>query len=356
MFHIKSLLLLVTLAVQVPLASSTVTYVVGLCEPKHFTTIQDALNASPSPNVIKICPGTYNEQIVIGYSVTLEGISSGNSVAATIAPPSGGLVVNATNDLGRPVAAQVFVQSSGQVNLTNLIVEGHGNEVTATNVDVVGVFYLGSPGILNHVTIQDQNGNGNGVGIWLQGGIPVPYVTVENSYIEEFDNAGIVAETNSSLSELSATITGNYVDAMFTSHSNGIDLVSGLTASVSGNVITGAFEGIAADGGHSSISKNTIDSVGVGIDIETDGVSVTSNTIYNILGGYGIGIVANSAVAPVTGNTVAQSPIGIYLECVAGANVHSNTVLDTVLGLLGVSGAVGANSYYNVGTINDGGC
>jgi hypothetical protein len=56
--------------------------------------------------------------------VTLEGISAGNSGQAVIYPPSTGLVVNATNDLGQPMAAQIFVQSMGAVNLTNLSVEG----------------------------------------------------------------------------------------------------------------------------------------------------------------------------------------------------------------------------------------
>jgi hypothetical protein len=55
------------------------------------------------------------------------------------------------------------------------------------------------------------------------------------------------------------------------------------------------------------MAGNTINSVPVGIDIETDDVSVTSNTIYNIISGYGIGIIANSADAPVTGNIIAQS-------------------------------------------------
>jgi hypothetical protein len=362
MSGIRTLLFVFALAAQMPLASAAaVNYAVGSCKPAlpSFATIQGALNASPSPNVVEVCPGTYNEQIVMGgFPVTVEGITAGNLTGATIAVPAGGLKVSATNDFGQPMYAQVFVQSGGQeVNFSNLTIDGTGNNVAAGN-NVAGVFYLGSSGTLNHLTVQNQSGNGLGFGLWLEGGIPPAYVTVENSNILFFDNAGIIAETKTSLSELSPTIKESYVVGTFnSSNSIGIDLVSGLTASVSGNVITGVFEGIAANGGKSTVSENSIDSVQLGIDIETDTVSVTSNTIYNTLGGYGIGIAANSAVAPVTGNTVAQSPIGIFFNCVAGTNVRSNTILDSVIGLYEVpSGAVGVNSYYNVGTINGGGC
>jgi hypothetical protein len=358
MSRFKSLIVVV-MAVQIPLAWATVTYAVGTCEPKltSFTSIQGALNATPSPSVVRVCPGTYYEQVVIGTQVTLEGISADNSTQAIIAVPSSGLKVSATNDLGQPMAAQVFVQSSGQVDLTNLAVDGTFNNVTASNVNVVGVFFLNSPGTLSQLKILNQSGNGKGTGIWLQGGIPAPSVTVENSSLQNFDYAGIVAETNSNLYELSATIKGNYVAGTSNDNSTGIELLSGLTASVSDNLIAGSGAGIQISGGKSSISKNTIDSVPVGIDVETDGVSVTSNTIYSAFNGSGIGIIANSTVAPVTGNTVAQFPIGILFYCNADTNVHSNTILDAVIALYEVPGdSMGTNKYYNVGTINGGGC
>jgi hypothetical protein len=194
------------------------------------------------------------------------------------------------------------------------------------------------------------------VGIWLQGGIPVPYVTIENANIQHFDYAGIVAETNSTLSELSPTIKENYLAGLANNNSIGIDLLSGQTASVSSNVLTGSGSGIQINGGHTTVSRNTVDSVPVGIDVETDDVSVTSNTIYGAANGE-IGIIANSAVAPVTGNSVAQVSIGILLDCKADTNVHSNTILDAFVALYEVpGGTLGVNQYYNVGTINGGGC
>jgi hypothetical protein len=357
----KSVLFLLVLAAQVPLASATVTYVVGSCKPTlpSFTTINGALSATTKPNVIQICPGIYPEEVGIYFPVTMEGISAGNSDQIVITPPSGGLFVDSGDDLGDLVAAQVLVEADGgEVNLSNLIIDGYGNNVaTGADTYVVGVFYQNTRGTVKDVIVRNQNGNGQGVGIWLEGGSANPSVVVESNNVQVPDYAGIYAETNSSTSEVTANIKGNYLASTF-SNSIGVDLLSGLTASVTGNLITAGYEGILISGGKGSVSQNKIEGTPLGIDLETDTVSVTSNAIYNTLGGYGIGIVADSSVAPVTGNTVAQSPFGIFLDCVAGTNVHSNTILDTYFALYEVpSGAIGTNTYYNVtGGINGGGC
>jgi hypothetical protein len=357
MSPIKSLLFVLALAAQVPLASATVTYAVGTCQPKltSFTTIMGALGATPSPNVVKVCPGTYPEQVIITYAVTLEGVSAGNSDQVVIAVPPGGLT-GFNDGLDDLLSAQVSViQPLGEVNLINLTVDGTGNTVASPNF-MVGVLYFNAPGAVNHLNIVNQNGNGRGTGVWLAGGNFNPSVTVEDSNLQNFDFVGITVKTDP---QLNMTIKGNNLASSFT-NSDGINLAFGiqLTASISDNLITAGYEGVSINDGQGSVSNNKIVGTPVGIDLETDTVSVTSNTIYNTLGEYGIGIIANSSVAPVTGNTVAQSPIGIYFDCNAGTNVHSNTILDAAIALYGVpSGAIGINTYYNVGgAINGGGC
>jgi hypothetical protein len=49
------------------------TYQVGGCKPRlrNFTTIAAALAATPAPDVVQVCPGTYPEQIEITQGVTL---------------------------------------------------------------------------------------------------------------------------------------------------------------------------------------------------------------------------------------------------------------------------------------------
>jgi nitrous oxidase accessory protein NosD len=359
MSRIKSLVFLLTLAAQVPLASATVTYAVGSCKPslRSFTGINLALGATPAPDVVEVCPGTYAEEVGIYKPVTLEGISSGGSDQVIITPPSGGLFIDSGDDVGDPVAAQVLVESStGEVNLINLTIDGTGNNVTTQGEFVAGVFYQNSAGTIKHVTVQNQNGNGEGVGIWAEGGSANPKVVVEDNNAQAADFAGIYVEANSSSSAITATISKNNI-ANGGANSNGIYLLEGLTASVTGNVISGGFEGIFIDGGVGSASQNKIVSAQVGIEDDA-GLSLTSNTIYNTLFGAfgGIGIIANTS-APITGNTIAQAPTAIDFKCNAGNNVHSNTILNTTWGLVNVlDGVDSPNSYYNVFVISSGGC
>jgi hypothetical protein len=354
MSRIKSLLFLIVLAAQVPPALAKVTYQVGGCLPKltSFSTITLALQASPSPDVVEICPGVYLEQVVITLPVTLEGISASNSLSAFIARPAGGLVANATDEFGDSLAAQVLVENaSGEVNLNNLLISPGGQQTGSSFI--VGVFYHNSSGTMDHLEVENQNGNGLGVAVWLDGGLNRPTVTLENSILGQFDYAGVLVKSYNPA--LTVNIKGNDVTSAFP-NADGIYQIVGATSSVSGNLITGMAEGVLIDGGEATISKNKVVATGVGIDIETDGVSATSNTIDDGIG-FAVGILANSTVAPVTGNTIAQSNYAIIFDCVAGKNVHSNTILDASIGLYSVpTGTVSTNTYYNVGTNSTGGC
>ncbi len=104
---------------------------VGLCSASgtHYFTIQDAVNAVellPTPRTVRVCPGTYAEQVTITAALTLEGIANGASDAIEVVVPNGGLVQNGTDIYGNPVAAQVFVQNAA-VNVNHLIVDGNNN-------------------------------------------------------------------------------------------------------------------------------------------------------------------------------------------------------------------------------------
>ncbi|MEJ0044787.1 MAG: hypothetical protein WDN04_00455 [Rhodospirillales bacterium] len=81
------------------------TVVVGSCLPNSISlpTITQAIAAAGANTLIKICPGTYPEQLTITKSVTLEGVTSGNSSEVLIVPPAGGLTNNAPSlDSGQP--------------------------------------------------------------------------------------------------------------------------------------------------------------------------------------------------------------------------------------------------------------
>src|SRR5262249_31853887 len=247
---------------------------VGTCLPNlpSFSTITAALIANPAPNVVKVCPGTYTEQVQITQPVILQGVTSANSGQVIIAVPSGGLVTNAIDDLlGLPVAAQVLVNNtSGPVNISDLTVDAVGNGISC-QCFIVGVFYKNSPGTVNHVTARNQAGNSFGAGIWAEGGAANPSVTIENSSVHDFDDAGIITETNWVFSKLTATVKGNNVaDGL----NLGIYMAAGTTSTVSNNVIRRVDLAIATASLAGTVSSNTLVENPTGIQAFADGVSL----------------------------------------------------------------------------------
>jgi parallel beta-helix repeat protein len=339
--------------------ATTPTFVVGICRPglPNFSSISAAVSSStvPAGSVVMVCPGTYNEQVHITKSLTLEGISSGDTEEAIIAPPAGGLVQNAANDLGDSISAQVWVDnvSGGVVNLNNLTVDGSGNAVASCFPFVAGIFYQNSAGTVNHVTARSQNGNGCGIGIEAEGGSASPAVTIENNSIHDADDAGILTETYGSFTpELTATIKGNYTN----NASQGIVIDQGSSNTVSGNVVSNSKFGITAQGGsQGAVSENTVLNSPLGIEPFADGVSVTFNKVFNSSGA-GINL-QGTTVATVQNNTIAASKVGIEFTCFADPNVIHNVIIDTPTGIDQVPGALAApNTYFSVATIRTGGC
>jgi hypothetical protein len=350
-----SVLALILLGSQ-ELLSATVTYAVGTCKPglHSYSTITAALSAVPSPNVVLVCPGTYREQVEITFPVNFEGVAFGSADQAIIYPPPNGFVANATDDYGDLLAVQLFLNNvAGPVNINNLTFDAQGQG--AYPARTVGIFYQNSSGTVNQVTTRYQNDSmvGGGEGIYIEGGASNPTVTVENSSVHEYFTIGIHAETNTTTSQLTAIIKGNYVNGG-SGVTGGIQIAQGTTSTVSNNyVLNNANYGIPVFGAvGGSISGNVLVNNWIGVFSHADAVSVTSNRIFE-----SFWAIEAASMATIQGNSIVESAVGVEFVCSANPNVHSNTISDTAAGIKDVPGAIASpNSYFNVGTIRTGGC
>ncbi|HXN20049.1 MAG TPA: right-handed parallel beta-helix repeat-containing protein [Candidatus Binatus sp.] len=344
MSRLKFVLLVVSaclLTVEAPVLHAT-TYVVGTCKVgTQFTKIQDALNATPAPTIVEVCPGKYPEQVTITRPVTLQGVPSGNSSYATLVVPSSGLVNNATLLDGGAAAVQILVKNvDGTVVLTNLVVDATNNSVSGAQV--VGILYMNTPGTINHtVTFNDENGEG-GIGMYLEGGSANPKVTVENSTLDH-DNVGIWVQSSSTSSELTATIQNN----LFNLNPYGIQVFAGATVTISGNTFNNNVTGIYLDGSSGSAVNNTFVYGDFGFELKGDGISIKSNKIYNAAA-TGIDVETNITKSVVTGNVVTTAPTGIEACHTTGSPnmVHSNTFVDTATAYEAESGFPTTGSTY----------
>jgi hypothetical protein len=364
------LLLLALLAVCVSQASATVTYYVGSCQTGGYPSIGAALAANPAPNVVKVCPGTYPEQVVITYPVTLQGILANGMDQAFITVPSGGLQTDAWDG---SLAAQVWVNNvTGPVNISSITVDGDGNGLP-NGTPVAGVFYENSSGTVKNVEARYQKGTGFGVGIWAEVyNSTNQTVTIENCNVHNFDSTGIDAEGDSNTGTLAANVEDNSVVGTNYTPPQGLVFVGNVSVTASGNVVTGeanelleaismkpsGITGVGA-GPTGSVTKNTIAGAELGIWVVVGDVSVTSNKIYNVDGpGVLIGDGGTHPTPVVEGNTITQAEDGIDFQCVVDNNVSGNTI--SVIhsdGLANVPSSVTSNNtYINVPTIRSGGC
>jgi Periplasmic copper-binding protein (NosD) len=352
--------------------ASGLTYIVGTCTSgTQFKTIQSALNASPAPSTVEVCPGQYAEQITITKPVTLEGIAAHNGGMAQIILPDNYGVNAHLNVEGDPLPAvvQIYVNnvSGGAVNLSNLDVNGMGfgmNDVLA----FVAVAYQQSSGTVNHLVTSSQDTNSlgtsgivNGWGMWILGGASKPSVTVENSSFNSFNGGGIFAsiDTDTTAPELNVTIKNNTFNAVYEGlYSISID--EGADATVSGNITSGGKVGILDDSSTGSITGNTVLGSEVGILLAFDGPSVTSN---NILGTTQEGIdvsVSTLSVSKIESNTIKtvkypgeidSTGTGIELNCndISSSQLNSNVLMDLYYGYGDApAGFAGSNTYLSV--------
>jgi len=146
---------------------------VGTCTNLPFyANIQLAVNSIPAGSTIKICPGTYPEQVLITKNMTLLGVAANGLFGTTaagannpvIVSPTTGVVVNA-NDLvdASGIAAQIAVVTPTAqvatpivVNISNLTVDGSNNLIAGCSPDLVGIYYQNANGTVNHVVTRFQ--------------------------------------------------------------------------------------------------------------------------------------------------------------------------------------------------------
>ncbi len=344
--------------------AADLTYVVGPCDTgKFFATIQSALNATPAPTTVEVCPGTYPEQLVITKPVTIEALGGGSTQGLVVVlPPSGGLISNANDDFGSGVAAQVLVLATRDVTLRGLVIDGTGNHISSAGDLVAGVYYEDSSGVLEHVTTRYQQNSLNGIGILLEGGRSNPAVTVEDCSIHDFDYVGILTETNASRSELTATIKENVVvlppppaGPTLKVFRSGFDFRAGSSVSATDNDMNAQADfGITLSGAEGVVSGNTIASGIPAVYVEADGaVSFESNKLVGAGGGTAIAIATPIAATQIQNNRITnrQKGQGFYFNCHASSGlVNNNTFMDVGVALADVPAGTSTvgDSFYDV--------
>jgi hypothetical protein len=282
-----------------------------------YSTIQAAVNAAAVGALVYVCPGIYPEQVTINKNLSLQGVPSGTADASVIVPPAGGLVQNATDpspaSANPPIAAQIFVQGATAVNLTNLVIDGHNNQlVGCTAPTLVGVYYQNASGTLKSLNVRNEMlgptdaACNSGLGMYFEANTATS-ITATISTITNFQKNGITANGYGNGSPGPVVyFWGDQVvgqGPMAGGAQNGVQIGFGASGKFTTNIVTDevfqSASGSAAGTGvlvyasnGVNVNSNQVGSTQVGVAVVSDPIygnadnnSVTANTVTSTIDG-----------------------------------------------------------------------
>lgn len=309
---------------------------------KFYYNIQDAINAASLGDTIIVYDGTYDEQIVINKSLTIQGGSTPSikpSSAAILTTVLDGFFWGSTKQIAGIIVANA---AGGSVTVKNIIVDGENIATKPTGADyVAGIFYRETGGTIDTVTVANitigSTGTAvRGYGIYLSAIANNVSIEVKGSTLKNYDKNGIDAHGN----KLTVNIHDN--------------TVTGRGPLPSGDEVQNGI--LIMDGAMATVNSNTISDMAyipetwwcAGIMFYSSGCSAASNTITDTQ----IGIIFQDASGSAETNTVAGGAVGLlglWAQYTEGGTWTISFVGNTISGAKDSSGyenaAIGAQTY-----------
>ena len=332
---------------------SAATQYVGTCHKPSSVAINDAIKMAAAGDVIKVCPGLYDEQVIISKSLTLEGMAISGQGLVQVVNPAGNSESTISTVTGYSLTPVIWV-AAASVNVSNILVGNYATGVLCqsttpvSNLNVGFYFGNGSSGTLNNVAANI----GCGAGVWLENSSDLGggMVKVENSVLWG-DLYGIFAGGGPHQVDtaplLLATITGNQVE-----HAQDGIYIADIGGTVSNNDVV--FQGFPTTPVYPY-------SPSVGISDAAPDAVVTGNRITQEVTGIAI-VTANVIVTSNHILSAGGTEAGIDLHCFLG-NISNNMLQirggsnhDASFGITDVpAGFAKVNHFYNTANLQSSG-
>jgi nitrous oxidase accessory protein NosD len=333
------------------------------CPTATFASIQDAINAAKPGNLIRVCAGSYHEQLSIDKSLSIEGDNG-----AILSPDN--MTVNATGSSGAPIAAAILVKEAADVEIEGLIVDTASSGITGCSPDLIGILYQNSSGTIAHNAVRNTklsdslNGCQSGDAIVVQSlGGEISKVNINDNSIHDYQKNGITGNESGT----DVTITANAVSGLGATTGaaqNGIQIGFGATGAVLQNSVTDnvwspcvslqncAFNATGilifqSDGVR--VERNSVATNQIGIYTNGNQADIESNNISNSLVLVGIDLGGDNGLT--SHNNVANSGQAAILVEGNSNKVQANDITEAPIGILKPSGTTGnsqsGNSFFD---------
>jgi Right handed beta helix region len=318
-----------------------------------YITIQSAVNAARPRDIIRVCAGTYDEQVVIQTELVLE--ADNGVVVKPVA-----VCANATGPTGDTIAAIILALNSANVQLEGFIVDGSANGIAECSPPLIGIFYQDASGIVSHNEVRHMRlvsslgscQSGNAIEVESSGSGHAS-VTITNNTVDKYQKNGITANesgTQISINENTVTGVGPTVGAAL----NGIQIGFAAQGTITSNSIANNVHspctsvsvcpanasGIPIYQSHGMhMEHNVLGANQVGIFVAANTAFVGSSTIFHSVALDGIALVGDGNTA--TGNNVSNSDDAAVFIQGNSNTVSTNTFTGATVGILKISGSSG---------------
>ena len=332
------------------------------CPDAQFSKIQDAVDHASPGTVIRICPGTYPEQVSIKIALSLQGENG-----AVIEPSHLGVNTMGTFS-GAPLAPIILVKDTTDVDIEGVIVDGANNDITACGPDFIGILYQNASGEVKRVAVRNiklstnLNGCQSGSAILVQSGSAgMSVVDVEDSSIHDYQKNGITGnEIGTKVRIENNVVTGVGPTTGTGAAQNGIQIGFGADGSISRNTVANhiwspcvslescdftADDILVFQSDGVSVEQNVAGISQTGIAIAANHAHVAQNQVFDTLTFDGIELGGNDNDA--TDNSITRSDrAGVFID---GNNnrVGRNRINEAAFGLLKVAGSTGNILFFN---------
>lgn len=334
---------------------------IGVAHPWDWYTndsIQDAVDGASSGDTVNVVAGTYDEQVVIAKSLTVQGAGDTTviqpSSAAKLTTVLDGLFWYGTPDTKNIAGIVVANVADGSpVTIKDLKVDESLVTTKPAGADyLAGIFYRETGGLVDTVTVAGTgawSGADRAYGLYLSAAANTVTVEITGSTITNFDKNAIDVQGGTLTTDINHnTITGR--GSISDECQNGVHIGRNAVATVNYNTI-------------SNLIYQPEQWWGAGILVYhyvlPTGVSATANG--NTITDCQIGIIFNNANASAQGNTVNGGTVGlsgIYAEPDAAGEWTVSFTGNTVSGIKDDiwysydNAAIGANTYDSGATLN----